>query len=167
MYFFGGFRAGQLEARTALAVDAAREEATAELEAYVLESVAAAVRAVDEDIAETHASILREFEAAEARANGPPPPQAVMRLAFPIVNRVLCGAFVWVRRALNIPKWRFPARAESERKLRELQDSVALQVSSPSARGTAVGAVSHDDPVGLGRIGVAEIEAPNRLVTLV
>ena len=65
MYFFGGFRAGQLEARTALAVDAAREEATAELEAYVLESVAAAVRAVDEDIAETHASILREFEVSE------------------------------------------------------------------------------------------------------
>ena len=73
MDLYGGFRPGQLEARTALAVDAAREEATAELEAYVLESVAVAVRAVDEDTAETHASILREFEAAEARANGPPP----------------------------------------------------------------------------------------------
>jgi hypothetical protein len=32
-------------------------------------------------------------------------------LAFPIVDRVVYGAFVWSRRALNSPKRRFSARA--------------------------------------------------------
>ena len=62
----------------------------------------------------------------------PGPPGAVKRPpAFPIVNQVLYGAFVWAHRALNRQKRRFPARAVSKNPDQRLAETDMMQICIP------------------------------------
>jgi hypothetical protein len=83
--------------------------------------------------------------------------------AFPTVNRVSYGAFVWARRVLNRQKWRLPARAGSTgtRCGTSSAPSAGRRSSRRSSRGRCRRAVE------IGRIVVSEIEAPNMFVNLV
>ena len=76
---------------------------------------------------------------AAALQDGPGPPGAVKRPRVSHSKSGLYGDFVWARRALNVQKWRFPARAEGYVFVGDLADAedadlAALGLKKPEVK---------------------------------